>query len=302
MKPQFIAIATVLALIPLAQSASAESVPEWVKNNAGWWADGTISESEFVSAIQHLIKEDIIVVPPTTVSAQQSEGIPDWVKNTASWWSQGSISDGEFVSGIQHLITIGIITIDSSATQSSDMQAAEEVPVVSSGDDSKLSLLQADLEACSEIKKAYDRLNCESDAEDAITAYDYQTNGKSVQAGPMTFYYKDMELEITSSGQALLHVSMLAMNSGSDTVTMFCSGPSVCNYDVSNGDKVYKYSSTDFTNGAITLDAGQFREFNMLFGPNIGYGGTTFEYHEGKDYVFRVSEPWGSADIPLTLG
>ena len=157
MKPQFIAIAAVLMLLPVAQSASAESVPDWVKSNAGWWADGTISESEFVSGIQFLIKEGIMVVPPTTVSAQQSEGIPDWLKNTASWWSQDAISDAEFVSGIQHLITVGIVTVDSTVSNDSEMQMESQVKPVAvsnAGDDSQLSMLQADLDSCSEIKKS----------------------------------------------------------------------------------------------------------------------------------------------------
>ena len=29
-------------------SAHAETIPDWVKNNAGWWADGTIDDSSFV--------------------------------------------------------------------------------------------------------------------------------------------------------------------------------------------------------------------------------------------------------------
>ena len=38
------------------------SVPAWVKNNAGWWADGQIPDSAFVQGIQFLIKEGIIVI------------------------------------------------------------------------------------------------------------------------------------------------------------------------------------------------------------------------------------------------
>ena len=298
MKPQFIAIAAFLVLLPVAQSASAESVPAWVKNNAGWWADGTISETEFVSAIQHLIKEDIIVVPPTSVSAKQSDGVPEWVKNTALWWSEDAITDGEFVSAIQHLITTGVITIET-PTKSADT----EPKPVTTNDDSKLAMLQADLDACAEIKKAYDRLNCERDAKAALVAYDYKNNGQAIQVGPMTFYYKGNNFEISSSGQALLEISMLAENTGSNSdVTMMCTGPSICNYDVWNGDKSFKYSGLYFTNGQIVLKPGQFREFTMLFGPNIGYGGTTFEYDSTKDYVFRISEPWGSASVPLDLG
>ncbi len=299
MRPQISAIAAVLVLAALAQGAGAEGVPEWVKNNAGWWADGTISESEFVSAMQYLVREGILVLPPTEASDQQSGGIPDWVKNTAAWWSQGLISDADFVSGIQYLASVGIIAIAPAEGGAGQQAGAPGGP---GGGDLELERLRADLEACSEIRKAYDRLNCERDAEGAITAHDYRANGEEIRAGPVTFYYKGNDFEITPSGQALLEISMLAENNGPDTVTLMCTGPSICNYDVWNGDKAFKYSGTDFVNGAIVLDPGVYREFSMLFGPNIGYGGTTFEYDAGKDYFFRILEPWGSASIPLDLG
>ncbi|TRZ78981.1 MAG: peptidase, partial [Nitrosopumilales archaeon] len=34
--------------------------PKWVKNNAGWWADGTISDNDFVHGIQYLTNNGII--------------------------------------------------------------------------------------------------------------------------------------------------------------------------------------------------------------------------------------------------
>ncbi|AFS80731.1 hypothetical protein NKOR_04205 [Candidatus Nitrosopumilus koreensis AR1] len=37
-------------------------VPEWVKNNARWWASGEIDDEAFVSGIQFLIKQGIINV------------------------------------------------------------------------------------------------------------------------------------------------------------------------------------------------------------------------------------------------
>ena len=43
-------------------SAFAESVPSWVKNTAGWWATDAISETEFVNAIEFLVKENIMRV------------------------------------------------------------------------------------------------------------------------------------------------------------------------------------------------------------------------------------------------
>ena len=35
-------------------------VPSWVKNNAGWWADGLISEGDFVKGVEFLISQGII--------------------------------------------------------------------------------------------------------------------------------------------------------------------------------------------------------------------------------------------------
>jgi hypothetical protein len=38
------------------------NIPAWVKNNAGWWANDLIGDSDFVSGIQFLITEGIMKV------------------------------------------------------------------------------------------------------------------------------------------------------------------------------------------------------------------------------------------------
>ena len=43
-------------------SAQSQEVPAWIKNNAGWWADGTIDDTTFLQAIQFLIKNGIIII------------------------------------------------------------------------------------------------------------------------------------------------------------------------------------------------------------------------------------------------
>ena len=37
-------------------------IPEWIKSNAGWWADGGIDDESFVGGIQFLIKEGIMKI------------------------------------------------------------------------------------------------------------------------------------------------------------------------------------------------------------------------------------------------
>lgn len=49
------------------------NVPDWVKNNAVWWADGSISESDFLQGIQWLINEEIIQVATAEQIVSQTE-------------------------------------------------------------------------------------------------------------------------------------------------------------------------------------------------------------------------------------
>ena len=41
---------------------SSYQIPEWVKNNAGWWSNGEIDDKSFASGIEYLIKIGLIVV------------------------------------------------------------------------------------------------------------------------------------------------------------------------------------------------------------------------------------------------
>ena len=43
-------------------SETADSVPTWIKNNAGWWAEGQIDDNSFVQGIEYLVKVGIIQV------------------------------------------------------------------------------------------------------------------------------------------------------------------------------------------------------------------------------------------------
>jgi hypothetical protein len=91
---------------------SQTSIPGWIKNNAGWWADGMIPDDAFVSGIQWLISNGVMNIPPTEQGAGTGGNvIPDWIKNNAGWWADGMIPDDAFVSGLQWLISNGIMKI-----------------------------------------------------------------------------------------------------------------------------------------------------------------------------------------------
>ena len=87
-------------------------IPEWVKNNAAWWSEGVIYDNDFVSGIEFLIKEGIIMVSVTESGEKSDAAIPEWVKNNAAWWSEDIISEKEFLSGIEYLVNNGIIQVN----------------------------------------------------------------------------------------------------------------------------------------------------------------------------------------------
>jgi len=50
-----------VAVTPIGKS-SAMSIPAWVKNNALWWAEGKISDMDYVQGIEYLINQGIIKI------------------------------------------------------------------------------------------------------------------------------------------------------------------------------------------------------------------------------------------------
>jgi len=90
-------------------------VPAWVKHNAKWWADDVISDNDFTSGIEFMIKQDIINVPQIISEKEKSSftlgKIPTWIKSNAKWWAEDLISDEDFVKGIEFLIKEEIIRI-----------------------------------------------------------------------------------------------------------------------------------------------------------------------------------------------
>ena len=115
----FISLIASTILIPNSLAQEDTQIPGWIKNVAGWWANGEISENEFLYGIEYLINNNIISIhfmlcsekiESQTISS--TELVPDWVKNNAKWWSEDLIEDTDFVNGIGYLIKKQIISID----------------------------------------------------------------------------------------------------------------------------------------------------------------------------------------------
>ena len=249
MKILLAGIASLLLLAAIGTSAEAAGVPAWVKNNAGWWADGTIGDSDFITGIQYLIEEGIITIPSTTRSASTSDTIPDWVKNNAGWWSDGTISENDFLNGIQYLIKMGIMQVSSTAV-SDDMSSHSQYQ--SSSTESKESKsssgteLENMLQTCQDKETKREIRDCEKAIKEQYIVDQFKTIGSINQVGPITYYYvanwqeesrntvkQFNNVAYTATGQALLNVKVLAENTGSsDNVSMMCTSPAICNYSV----------------------------------------------------------------------
>ncbi|MGI0026488.1 MAG: hypothetical protein ACREAD_01420, partial [Nitrosopumilaceae archaeon] len=85
-------------------------IPSWVKNNAGWWGGGQISDSDFISSIQYMIQNHIIIIKNLPQSGESSgQVVPSWIKDNARGWAENKISDNDFVKGVEFLVQHGMI-------------------------------------------------------------------------------------------------------------------------------------------------------------------------------------------------
>jgi len=90
-----------------------QQIPVWVRNNANWWSDNQIDDSDFVAGMQYLIDKKIMKIPETQIASESSgeTSMPGWIKNNAGWWAEGLISDDDFVKGMQWLVANGIMMV-----------------------------------------------------------------------------------------------------------------------------------------------------------------------------------------------
>tara|TARA_B100001123_G_C15289496_1_gene1016934 strand:+ start:1223 stop:2191 length:969 start_codon:yes stop_codon:yes gene_type:complete len=318
MKAILAGILGIMLLTMTLTSVEAANVPDWVKNNAAWWGNDLISDDDFISGIQYMIEVGIITIPSTTRSSATSDTIPDWVKNNALWFGNDEISENDFVNGLQYLIKMGIMQVSASAVsddgvsesqyQSSPQETTESQSSGNAGLDEMLAQCQGG-ENAREIR------DCEKAIKEEHKLTTYMSSGEKHQLGNVAFYYvsnwqeetrKSVKqynnIAYTATGQALLNVQILVQNTGTGNETLMCTSPSICNYTVWDGGKKWVNSGSDFTSGNVVLKPGQTKFVNILWGPAIGYGSyEDFLYDSGKDYYLRVSEPFGSMDIPLNL-
>ena len=114
---------SILSSIPDSSAQEDTKIPDWIKNTAGWWSNGEISEREFLAGIEYLINNNIISIEPVPCFDRAEDQtistnlVPDWVKNNAGWWAENLIDNADFYNGIEYLIDNHIIKIDNKKIQ-----------------------------------------------------------------------------------------------------------------------------------------------------------------------------------------
>ncbi len=247
-------------------------IPIWIKNNAKWWSQGKIGDSDFVTGIQYLIQKGIMKIPISVTNATKSSVIPAWIKNNAGWWANGTISDNDFVSGLQYLIQSGIINV---TVQNS-------------------SSVSDDLNRCNQLQTAADIETCKQQIELSIKLKNDIATATPYTLGPVTFYYVASNIDHTEENNTILTVHFVIENKGSGDVTMSCPRKDACNYVLSDGQNEIQYSTNTLVYGSLTLPPNDPRFLDWTFYEGLNYDPT-------KNYSFIIREPWGSGSIPLNL-
>ncbi len=52
------------------------SIPQWIKNDAKWWSEGSISDTDFLKGIQYLVRQGIIKVDVPVTEVIATNGSP----------------------------------------------------------------------------------------------------------------------------------------------------------------------------------------------------------------------------------
>lgn len=86
-------------------------IPQWIKENAEWWSDEKLSDSEFLESIDFLFKKGVIFVAGKQLTVESEWQVPSWFKTTAGWWYEGKITDEDFLNAIENLVKREILVI-----------------------------------------------------------------------------------------------------------------------------------------------------------------------------------------------
>jgi len=268
----YMATIFVLMIIGILDVASGQKIeiPSWIKNNAQWWHEGKITDSDFTRGIQYLIQSKIMIVLPENSTMIKENKIPVWVKNDAGWWANGIISNSEFVAGIQYLISSGIIYINSEQNSTVNNLGSQ----------------------CDSFMNTAEKETCLQQIEYDTKIKNSIASAIPYKIGPVIFYYIDSKVQPIDEGKSILTIHFVVEDTSDQEITMSCLRPDSCNYALSDGKKEIPYVTNTLVYGSLTLTPKTPKFVDWTFYDVFDNTG---------NYSFLIKEPWGTDSLPLKI-
>ena len=80
-------------------------IPKWIRIITNWWSSNEISDKEFTTMLQYLLKHNVLIISENVTSKENPElELPLWLKEDMEKWSQNISSDKEFFNNLQWMI------------------------------------------------------------------------------------------------------------------------------------------------------------------------------------------------------
>lgn len=111
-----------------AQQQSTDSIPNWIKNTAKWWSEGQTNDTDFLSAMQYLIDQNILHASKSSQTANQNNTLSQKMYDLQTRYNTLEIKYNELLKQVQNMPE----NQDNSKKYSDSIAAVAVYPIIQS--------------------------------------------------------------------------------------------------------------------------------------------------------------------------
>lgn len=111
-----------------AQQQSTNSIPNWIKNTAKWWSEGQTNDTDFLSAMQYLIDQNILHASKSSQTANQNNTLSQKMYDLQTRYNTLEIKYNELLKQVQNMPE----NQDNSKKYSDSIAAVAVYPIIQS--------------------------------------------------------------------------------------------------------------------------------------------------------------------------
>ena len=86
-----------------AQQQSTNSIPNWIKNTAKWWSEGQTNDTDFLSAMQYLIDQNILHTSKSSQTTNQNNTLSQKMYDLQTRYNSLEIKYNELLKQVQNI-------------------------------------------------------------------------------------------------------------------------------------------------------------------------------------------------------